>query len=425
MKSSKQKWINAIIVLSMLVGITGAFILVVTFGGSSTSPDATLTYTKHNLAWDLPLDDNDAAILNIFGEPEAGEELPLIHPSSKGKYYVRLNNDVTGNIGYSVYLYCENAHAVPLTFSITRTTDMKETDNIPSDLANMQVLDKVSGYVKAKSMENFEIDWFWDSESDAADTALGDKAVLNDLKYTIHMLVVVEDNNSYYVADSSGNARLLHRAYVYGYPEGDFRPDGNTLRSETTAIFARILANYEEEAFVDTESSFTDVAADAWHAKYVSYLEGADIIKGYPDGSFGPNDTITRAEFVTICVRYFEKTVGKIQAEHKEFADLDKTHWAYDAVQKAVAQEYITGYPDNTVRPDEKITRAEVVTVVNRMLERSADKKCIDSNADTFIQFTDLQDKTHWAYYDIFEAANTHHLRKAQENEYWITKVRI
>ena len=418
--SNRRKWINAIIVLSILVVITGVFILVVTFGGSITSPDATITYTKHNLSWDLPLDDNDSAILNIFGEPEDGEELPLIHPESKGKYYVRLNNEVKGSIGYSVYLYCENEHAIPLKFSITRNTEMEETDTIPSDLEGMQMLDKVSGSIKTKSMENFEIDWFWDTESDVADTILGDKAALNDLKYTIHMLVVVEDNNSYYSGHSSGNARLLHRAYVYGYPEGDFRPEGNTLRSEATAIFARILANYDEEAFVNTTTRFNDVMADSWHAKYVSYLEDADIIKGYPDGSFGPDDYITRAEFVAICVRYFEKTVGKIDADNKEFEDLDKTHWAYDVIGKAVKQGYITGYPDNTVRPDEKITRAEVVTVVNRMLERYADKKYVDSHNEQLIQFTDLDDKTYWAYYEICEAANTHHLRKSQKNEYWL-----
>jgi len=135
--SNRQKWINAIIVLFILVVITGIFILVVTFGGSMTSPDATITYTKHNLSWDLPLDDNDSAILNIFGEPENGEELPLIHPESKGKYYVRLSNEVKGSIGYSVYLYCENEHAIPLKFSITRDTEMKETDTIPSDLEGM------------------------------------------------------------------------------------------------------------------------------------------------------------------------------------------------------------------------------------------------------------------------------------------------
>lgn len=322
MNIGKQKWINAIIVLSILVVITGVFILTVTFGEGFTSPDATITYMKHYLVWDLPLDDNDSAILDIFGSAEDGEELPVIHPYSKGKYYVRLKNKVSGSIGYSVYLYCENEHDIPLKFSITRNTEMKETDDIPPDLKNMQVLDKVSGIVKFNSAENFEIDWFWDSESDSADTLLGNKAALNDLKYTIHMLVVVEDNNSYYSGESSGKARLLHRAYVYGYPEGDFRPEGNALRSETTAIFARILANYDEDAFVNTENGFNDVKNDAWYAKYVSFLEDTDIIKGYPDGSFQPENYITRAEFVAICVRYFEKTVGEIDVHNNEFEDL-------------------------------------------------------------------------------------------------------
>ncbi len=412
MNSSKQKWLNAIITLFISAIISGVFVLVFTFGGSFSSPDATITYAKHNLEWDLPLDDNDSAILNIFGEPEAGEELPLIHPESKGRYYIRLNNEVTGNIGYTVYLYCENEHAIPLKFNITRNEEMQETDTIPSDLEGVQVLDKVSGTVKGKALETFEIDWFWDGESDAADTLLGNKAVLEDLKYTIHMLIVVEDNNVYSSGRSKSSARLLHHAYVHGYPDNSFRPNGNILRSETAAIFARIAVNFDEDALALTSSKFSDVKNSEWHTKYIAHLENAGIISGYPDGSFGPNNPISRGEFVAICVRYYEKMNGKANVSEKEFDDLDKSNWAYDTIKKAVELGYITGYPDGTVRPNANITRAEVVVIVNRMLGRFADKDFIDKNQDKLTTFSDIQDNSFWAYYDILSAANTHYTQK-------------
>ena len=233
------------------------------------------------------------------------------------------------------------------------------------------------------------------------------------------MLVVIEDNNSYYTDLLSGSVRLYHRAYVFGYPEGDFRPEGNTSRAETAAIFARILANYDEDSLKDVTSDFTDVFEDKWYAKYVSRLEGS-IINGYPDGSFKPDGKITRAEFAAICVRYFEDTVGEIEKEKISFTDLERSHWAYEYIQKAVKQKYIGGYPDRSVKPDENITRAEVVTVVNRMLERAADKDFVDKNLSSLASFTDLKDKSYWAYYDIYEAANNHHLKKLRKTEYWI-----
>ena len=404
------------------VAITSAFILAVTFAGSAVTPDAVATYTINNLQWNIPSGADGTADLNIFGEPEEGEEYPLIHPFSKGNSYVRLKNNASGKINYFIYIYYECDADVPLNFDVIGAENgYDETVYLPSELEGKKLVEKASGTLKGRDIKNFEIKWYWDTESDEKDTQIGNLAADKDLIYKAHVMIVIEDNNSYRSEDKEyGTARLLHRSYVVGYPEGDFRPNGNMNRAETAAIFARILADYNEENLKSNKTRFPDAEVDSWYIRYVAKMQESGVMKGYPDGTFSPYGSITRAEFATTCVRFTESRAGKIKKASIDFSDLDESHWSYEYIQKAVEEGYVVGYPDGTFKPDDYITRAEVVTVVNRMLDRRADRKFVDANLDKLVYFTDVTDNTYWAYYEIYEAANQHNMSyDKKSNETW------
>ncbi len=214
--------------------------------------------------------------------------------------------------------------------------------------------------------------------------------------------------------------KMLRRAYVIGRPNNYFEPEAPITRAETATIFARIFADYNEDNLIATKTKFLDVTDADWFAKYISCCEAKNIIFGY-EGRFRPHDDITRAEFATICVRFFEKRSGSsITPRDIAFIDFESSHWAYDTMKKAHANGYVSGYPDGTLRADNTITRAEAVAIVNRMLERIPDKEYIDNNLDKLIDFIDVRDKKYWAYYEIFEAANTHYIRFVSGFAKWV-----
>ena len=207
---------------------------------------------------------------------------------------------------------------------------------------------------------------------------------------------------------------------MIGRPSGHFEPEDPITRAETATIFARIFADYNEANLTTTSTSFDDVAPTDWFAKYISRCEGRKIIYGY-EGDFRPHDDITRAEFAAMCVRFYETRSGTdITPTDIAFTDFDSSHWSYETIRKAYANGYVTGYPDGSLRADRTITRAEAVTVVNRMLERIPDKEYIDNNLHKLIDFLDVRDNRYWAYYEIFEAANTHYIRFVNDFAKWV-----
>ena len=222
------------------------------------------------------------------------------------------------------------------------------------------------------------------------------------------------------IKPGAGTTKLLRRAYVIGRPNDLFEPEAPITRAETATIFARIFADYNEDNLTSTKTTFKDVAENEWFAKYISRAEKENIIFGY-EGYFRPSENITRAEFAAICVRFFEnRSESTISPKDIAFTDFDSSHWAYETIRKAYANGYVAGYPDGTLRADNPITRAEAVTIVNRMLERVPDKEYIDNNLHKLIDFVDVRDNTYWAYYEIFEAANTHYIRFVNDFAKWV-----
>ena len=427
MKSSKQLYFIAIFMLTVLVVISAVFVSMFTFAGNSEAPDAIVTYTKDHLSWNVGLDEDGIANLNIFGIPEEGEDYPTVDPSSGDTYRIRLKNNVSGNVNYFMYIYCNNPHDVPLKFEVAKTEDMQDNDKIPYKLEGKEIISSVKGKLGGNGLKDFEINWEWDSESDPYDTNLGDRAEIEELLYTVNVMLVIEDNNSYYsgnngdgiVVVGGSNARLMHRAYIQGRPGEVFEPESNITRAEVAAIFARILANYNEDELVGMTSNFSDVKNDMWYTNYVSFLENKKIINGYSDGTFKPDNNMTIAEFSTVCIKYLEKTAGLINPESISFIDVSESHWAYKIIQKIASRKLVTGYPDKTFKPDNLITRAEAVAIVNRLLDRHADKDYINENKNSVRIFNDMTDKNHWAYYDVIEASNDHIKITKQNSEKW------
>ena len=188
-----------------------------------------------------------------------------------------------------------------------------------------------------------------------------------------------------------------HIAYLGGYGNGLFGPNDNMTRAQAAQMFYNLLLKKDVDIAVD----FTDVPADAWYGNAVHTLASLGIIKGIGNDEFAPNRTITRAEFTVIAMR-FANVSGKAT---NPFTDIATNDWYYTAVTSAVSYGWINGYSDGSFRPQATITRAEVATIVNRMLNRTADRNFVDNNATT--QFDDVP-SIHWAYYNIMEATNAH-----------------
>ena len=188
-----------------------------------------------------------------------------------------------------------------------------------------------------------------------------------------------------------------HVAYLGGYGNGLFGPNDNMTRAQAARMFYNLLLVKD----VPVTTTFTDVPADAWYAEAVNTLASLGIIAGIGNNQFAPNRTITRAEFAVIAMRFANLSADVTNP----FSDVSENDWFYSAVTSAVSYGWIGGYSDGTFRPRATITRAEVATIVNRMLARTADRNFVDSSAVT--QFVDVP-SNYWAYYNIMEATNAH-----------------
>ena len=157
-----------------------------------------------------------------------------------------------------------------------------------------------------------------------------------------------------------------HTAYVNGYPDGTVKPNGRITRAEVAAIFYRLLAEDSRKTYVTTKSGFYDVDSSKWYNTYVATLNNAGVITDSSNGYFRPDDAITRAELAAMLAQ-FAKTKGGAYS----FTDVTVEHWAAYAITVCANLGWINGYPDGTFRPDATITRAEMMAMVNRATSRT------------------------------------------------------
>ena len=196
-----------------------------------------------------------------------------------------------------------------------------------------------------------------------------------------------------------------HVAYIFGYPDQTVRPERDISRAEVATIFYRLLTNDVRSTYRTKENPFSDVSKDEWFGETVSSMSNMDIVKGYPDGRFNPNASITRAELAVIAAR-FARVMNPTRVSSISFSDIDG-HWAKEDIMYAGAVGWVSGYPDGTFKPDQAITRAEVMTLVNRMLGR-VPEIAADLLADQMIKWVDNRNQDMWYYLAVQEATNTH-----------------
>lgn len=203
-----------------------------------------------------------------------------------------------------------------------------------------------------------------------------------------------------------------HIQYIQGYPDNTVRPEGLITREEVAAVFYRLLDDGYRQRTLTTKQRFTDVKSNRWSAKHISTLANGNIISGYPDGTFRPGGYITRAELATISSKFDKLSmVGE-----DSFVDIG-SHWANKYINSAASKGWVRGYPDNTFKPDQYITRAEFVTLVNSVLDRRVKKENILPGVREFPDLTPSM----WHYENMVEAINSHTYTRLEDSyEEWI-----
>ena len=211
--------------------------------------------------------------------------------------------------------------------------------------------------------------------------------------------------------DALGLNTTDHFAYIVGYGNGEVRPQNNITRAEVATIFFRLLTDDVRDENLTKTNRYSDVAATSWYNTAVSTLSSMGIITGYPDGTFRPNAAITRAEFAAIAAR-FDNDGDKTAAKFSDIAN----HWAKDEISIAYNNGWINGYPDGTFGPQRDITRAETMTLVNRVLNRQPETE--DDLLPNMTVWTDNANPKAWYYLAVQEATNSHYYEFKTNSQY-------
>ena len=194
--------------------------------------------------------------------------------------------------------------------------------------------------------------------------------------------------------------REKHEAYIVGRSGGLVAPEEDITRAEVVTIFCRLLTEESRSRFATTQNPLPDGSTEDWFFTAATPMAKPGIVEGRPDGQFAPADTITRGEFAAMAARFLSKTY----TGENHFSDVEG-HWAAEYVDRAAQAGWIKGYPDGTFRPDDYITRAEAISLVNAVLGRAPHKEHL---LDGMITWPDNMDEATWYYLDIQEATNSH-----------------
>lgn len=192
-----------------------------------------------------------------------------------------------------------------------------------------------------------------------------------------------------------------HIAYIAGFPDGSVRPVADITRAEVAMIFYRLLRDEVREQYKTDENGFVDVPVDSWYVTAVSTLAKMGVIAGRGNGIFDPEAKITRAEFATMAAR-----IDRLDSGDVSFSDVGSGHWAYRYIISAATKGWVNGYEDGTFRPEQNITRSEVMALVNRMLERNT--LTVENMLEGMKVWPDNSNVNAWYYLDVQEATNAH-----------------
>jgi len=245
--------------------------------------------------------------------------------------------------------------------------------------------------------DSIEVPWFFGLDYDADN---GTQGMENDFNFILHFEELTTPPptpppSSSYSPIQSGTYSL----YLRGYPDNTIKPDGLVTRAEMAMVLYRLSTDSVTDNTVP-EAIFSDVSPNAWYAKAITYLYQHEVINGYGDGTFQPDQPITRAEITKMAYMFDQYKVAVVNY----FPDVPQGYWAETYIGSAAQKGWVTGYPNGTFCPENPMTRAEMVTLMNHVLNRSANASGILPGIHVF---SDL-DSNNWAYYDIVEATNSH-----------------
>ena len=240
----------------------------------------------------------------------------------------------------------------------------------------------------------------WNTKADGTGTAYPDKGAINS----------VTQNMTLYARWIPALESEKHIRYILGYPDGSVKPEKAITRAEAVTIFYRLLTTDDKDAEVTT--TFTDVKSDDWFYHEVAYFEKNGLIVDSTNGKFRPNEPITRAEYAALASGF-----DKLDTDAPNvFPDVPDDHWAVGYINSAAKKGWVEGFEDGTFKPEGTLTRAQLVTIVNRMLKRSIKLENIPASAP---KYTDLK-SDHWAYCALIEASVDHtYTRNPDNSEIW------
>ena len=332
-------------------------------GGSHSDPTGNLTISLGGNGG------NEDFIFTVIFTDEDGDEL------ENNFYY---NGDYTGTIGSGDEITLEGGDKIVIR-------------NLPEGTRYEVIIETADGYT-----------YVIDGEEGVIHTGM------NEAEFTATRTVPVADPSV------TGVSRWLnttdHIAYLTGYPGGAFGPDNNMTRAEVAQMFYALLNNKN----VTITKTFPDVPADAWYATAVNTLASLGMVSGDENGNYRPNDPITRAEFCVIALAFAYEPENAVCY----FGDVSRSDWFYTYVAQAASYGWIGGYTNGNFGPNDRITRAQVTTIVNNMLGRAADRDYVIDHQADLVQFSDVT-RSHWGYFQIMEATNAHDYTKSGNTEDW------
>ncbi|MDU5184247.1 MAG: S-layer homology domain-containing protein [Peptoniphilus harei] len=335
-----------------------------------------------------------------------GEKLGTVRADKDGKFTLTLNKSIETRDLDNLRFYTDAKTVENKKFKVTEAL---EGQKIVKGTANTD--DEITVYdASGKKISNTYVN------NSGVFTAFLDRALING--ETIKIEARDKDKNITkieYKVTKNAVEEVKAIAYIKGYPDGTFKPQANVTRAEAAQMFATLL-NGGTNFGTSQATKFSD-ASDDWYSKAINYVVGKGLISGYPNGTFKPNESITRAEFAQMISGY----VKNEKASTSDFKDV-KDHWAKDAIDKLYGNKNVNGYPDGSFKPNAKITRAEAVTILNSVFNRNTNKSSLNNvNTSSLNKFSDVNEGF-WAYYNILDAANTHNrerLNSTSEVDMW------
>ena len=306
----------------------------------------------------------------------------------------------TFNIKEDTTLYAQwkkesgNGGGTELYYEVTYDANAKDfTGKVPEDSNKYEKDDEVTVLDSGDLSRKGYIFKGWNTKADGSGTSYKSEDKFN----------ITEDTTLYAQWEKEVLDKLNHNAYLIGYPDGTVQPDGNITRGEVSAIYFRLLTEEARKDYWKTDNKYTDVSKEAWYNNEVSTLSNLGVIKGYPAGDFKPDGDITRAEFASMTARFL---ADKVKATNGKLNDIEG-HWAKEDINRLVAEGIIEGYGDGSFKPEQNITRAEAARIVNGILERTPhkdglleDMKLWPDNNEKAWYYLDIQEATNTHEYE-------------------------